>query len=358
MEKITRNNYEAFYLDFIEGNLTDAQIKELEQFMLDHEDLAMELDIELNDYQFTADQLSFEEKESLKVKEDDGLITLESVGLMMAKSVEQQLSSIEEVQLQSFIKQHQLEKDYAYFKATKLSPDLGVKYPTKGVLKMREPVIIPLYLKVASAAAVALLCITAGLQFFSEADNRMTEGAMHAEMPTKVNPQDLRATKLPTVDFTIDSAQQVTDKKDKYQDIYELPVNNDLAKAPVKKIKKSQDKERRDEKPNGFSKELENLEKQETEQFEMNPEDHMDDFAVVHPNVAVENEVVNQNKSIESKPKSVVKSEQPFKAITDVAGNAINKEVSFERDKNTASKDYVAYRFKLGNFEFERKNGR
>ena len=58
MEKITRNNYEAFYLDFIDGNLTDVQIKELEQFMLDHEDLAMALDIDLNEYLRAVDILA------------------------------------------------------------------------------------------------------------------------------------------------------------------------------------------------------------------------------------------------------------------------------------------------------------
>ena len=39
MEKITLHNYEAFFLDFAEGNLSDAQTRELEAFLLSHPEL-------------------------------------------------------------------------------------------------------------------------------------------------------------------------------------------------------------------------------------------------------------------------------------------------------------------------------
>ncbi|MCH2215983.1 MAG: hypothetical protein MK086_12505 [Flavobacteriales bacterium] len=44
MEKITRDNYEAFFLDFLEGSLDDDQRAEFEKFLELHPDLASELD--------------------------------------------------------------------------------------------------------------------------------------------------------------------------------------------------------------------------------------------------------------------------------------------------------------------------
>ena len=43
MEKINRHNYEAYFLDFAEGNLTDLQIGELEDFLAANPDLRDEL---------------------------------------------------------------------------------------------------------------------------------------------------------------------------------------------------------------------------------------------------------------------------------------------------------------------------
>ena len=53
-----------------------------------------------------------------------------------------------------------------------------------------------------------------------------------------------------------------------------------------------------------------------------------------------------------------VKTEEPYKLVTDAASNFVNKDVKFTRDKDVASNDYVAYSFKVGKFEFERKKSR
>ena len=45
MNKITINNYEAFVLDYVEGNLDEATIHELKAFVINHP----ELDIDLED---------------------------------------------------------------------------------------------------------------------------------------------------------------------------------------------------------------------------------------------------------------------------------------------------------------------
>jgi len=41
-----------------------------------------------------------------------------------------------------------------------------------------------------------------------------------------------------------------------------------------------------------------------------------------------------------------------------IASDLINREVSFTREKDKATENYVAYGFKLGKFEFERKKSK
>ena len=42
--KITRDNYEIWFLDYLEGRLNDSEKEELHQFLASHHDLAAELD--------------------------------------------------------------------------------------------------------------------------------------------------------------------------------------------------------------------------------------------------------------------------------------------------------------------------
>lgn len=44
MEKINLHNYEAYFLDFAEGNLSDAQIQQMEEFLNLHPELRTELE--------------------------------------------------------------------------------------------------------------------------------------------------------------------------------------------------------------------------------------------------------------------------------------------------------------------------
>ena len=43
--KININNYEEWMIDYIEGNLSDAQVKEMQEFLTFHPELKAELDL-------------------------------------------------------------------------------------------------------------------------------------------------------------------------------------------------------------------------------------------------------------------------------------------------------------------------
>ena len=70
MNTITKDNYEAYLLDFSEGNLTSELQMELELFLIQHPELEIDLDaIEL--LEIEKETVSFANKLGLKKTEND-----------------------------------------------------------------------------------------------------------------------------------------------------------------------------------------------------------------------------------------------------------------------------------------------
>ena len=353
MEKITRNNYEAFYLDFIEGNLSDEDIVLLEEFMLQHEELAIELDFDLKNTVLVKEEIRYEEKPSLKQGEEDLAITPFNVNLYMAMSVENQLTEPKEKELHQYIHLHGLQSDYAYFGATKLQPDTTVIFEDKRSLKQKNTPVIPLYMRIVSAAAVVAIAFTVIAQYFSTETDYVAESAKSVQQVKPPSQLHVNTVKWLVIDFSGSSSAS--------ENKVQLEQNRKARKQalPVEIIEK--------EMPLAQKKELRGSENNEEKQFEqeepklepvpLKEMEDFDDFANVMKPSNERPSVQADQETQPAAPKTKVTSEQPFKVITDVAGNAIKKDVTFERDKKESNENYVAYRFKVGGFEFERKVG-
>lgn len=76
--KININNYEEWMIDYIEGNLSDAQVKEMQEFLTFHPELKAELDL-FNETKLQPDTtVVFENKESLKKAVGGRVVTMYS----------------------------------------------------------------------------------------------------------------------------------------------------------------------------------------------------------------------------------------------------------------------------------------
>ncbi|MCC7302565.1 MAG: hypothetical protein IT233_07985 [Bacteroidia bacterium] len=148
--KITRENYEAWFIDHIEGRLSAEAEQELRVFLLLHPDLRDELE-QFEPVTLEKEAPGFGDKKSLKKE-----ITAENRDGMLIAYVEETLSAsdrrlIEENSAPDF------RKDLAMYIKTKL-PAEEIAFPAKGSLYRRsEPVIRPLYYRIAAAASVLLV---------------------------------------------------------------------------------------------------------------------------------------------------------------------------------------------------------
>jgi len=214
---INKNNYEAYFLDYHEGNLSPQGVADLFLFLSQHPELKKELDdfenVALNDFSTPV----FENKESLKKNitpnnHEDYFIravegTLDATELVMLQtylttnpeflkefnqfkktklqadpalifenknelkqipqqehaliaSIEGLLNKQEQTQLkQELAKSAELKKTYLYYQQTKIIADLSIVFNDKQALKRKERKVVPLFYYISSAAAAIAIII-------------------------------------------------------------------------------------------------------------------------------------------------------------------------------------------------------
>ena len=170
---INKNNYEAFFLDYHEGNLSPQQVADLLLFLEQHSSLKEEFEnfenFKLDDYSL----IEFENKSTLKKE-----VGTNNIEEYLIKSIEKVISPIEKSLLNNYIKKHpKTFIDIELFNKTKLIPDGSIVFGNKDLLKRKlttvdsekkERKIIPFFYYVAIAASVLLLF---GLFFIFNVEN-------------------------------------------------------------------------------------------------------------------------------------------------------------------------------------------
>lgn len=338
MEKINRHNYEAYFLDYLEGNLSMEDKQDLFTFLEQNPDLKSELDMDLIDVSLNPSAIVFDHKESLKT-EDESILNLNTVDVWMLEAVEKNLTASKQKELEDFVRKHQLEKTYTAYQSTILKPDLKVVFEDKQKLKVATGIVIPLYMRVASIAAVGIILI--GVAMNRSGNNvSATTGApdqtdvfaskIEVGMPQHVLAKAARHENgiyvspfsTSNTDNQIEDDQEILPQVPLNLANYTLPEDKDSAQKGNDLIPQDVVKN--------------------------NPEE---DF--IKPIPDSENDVVLAPFNSESVPSIIT--EEPYKIVTDAAGNLTNREINFTRDKNVGTNEYVAFGFKIGNFEFERK---
>ncbi|NOZ46195.1 MAG: hypothetical protein GXO79_05370 [Chlorobi bacterium] len=133
--KINRNNYESFFLDYIEGNLSNDEIAELRVFISENRDLEDELK-EFESFHIIPENLDFSEKENLKISFfSDIKITNENVAEFCIAFYENDLTPEKKLELEHFLNTHtEIRQDFLLFAKTKLKANQTVKFFDKSAL--------------------------------------------------------------------------------------------------------------------------------------------------------------------------------------------------------------------------------
>jgi hypothetical protein len=164
MEKISRNNYEVWVIDYFDGKLNAMEVKSLMTFLDKHPDLKEEFDA-FDHAPITGEQVTFDNKSALR---KEPISTYENIGeenyeeLFIAYH-EGDLTPEEEEAVDAFIGINpQLNDEFALSGKVILSPDESLIYKGKADLKRNTR--IGIYWWVSTSAAAVLLMM---LYFFN-----------------------------------------------------------------------------------------------------------------------------------------------------------------------------------------------
>lgn len=333
MESINLNNYEAYFLDFLEGTLSVADEEAMYLFLDAHPELKTEF-VDLTG--MSMDDLRLQVKDSSNIskaslKADPTIISPFTVDQWMVDSVENQLNEKQNAQLLNYIAKHQLESKFMAYQAAVLSPKATDVFGNKSNLKRKPVTVIPMWAKVGSAAAAVALIL-----FLINPDETQNELAndnpstsittsssdfrnFQAALPRNIELNSSNDTKNDQAVFNQVRLDDIV-REEKIEQVDTAKViipNHDLPDDIV------------EQKVIDTSKT--HIEKQIPDQVDEN-------IAVI--------EKADGNKTVE---------EEPYRIFTNAASNVTNRQVSFTRTLNTESEEYVAYHFKIGKFEFDRK---
>ena len=179
---ITRNNYEAYFLDYLENNLSPELLSELRAFLDAHPDLAAELE-EMSDMPLMVASSESFLPDSFKQELVRDEKTHRAHYLIVAE-LEGDATPAEQKELRQLEKEHPfLSQEKALFAKTKLVADTSIRFFHKKALVQKEAVVISFrrVITIASAAAVAALI---GLALFSNQPVGLTASTANRNLPT------------------------------------------------------------------------------------------------------------------------------------------------------------------------------
>lgn len=133
--KINRNNYEAYFIDYLEGNLDEKLVNDFIEFIQQNPDLKAEMEL-FNSVSLEPEDLEFAKKDRLYKEKFDVENTFNHAAIAQ---LEGDLNEAENADFENYLSKHpEKQKEAALFAQTKLTPDESVQFPKKSRLYHRH----------------------------------------------------------------------------------------------------------------------------------------------------------------------------------------------------------------------------
>ncbi|RCW32025.1 hypothetical protein [Marinilabilia salmonicolor] len=155
MMNISRDNYEVWFIDYLDGNLDREALAKLQEFLQANPDLEKELK-DFSEVSLSPDKVEYESIQSL-YKEESDLIAVSRPDYLLIKQMEQGLTEEENIELTEEIRNDEslIKRGLEYQQTRLVAADIS--YQQKGVLIRRS--IAPWYRTTRIAAAVIVVAL-------------------------------------------------------------------------------------------------------------------------------------------------------------------------------------------------------
>lgn len=235
--KITRENYEIYFIDFFDGKLSQEEVEELLLFLNWNQDLKIEFD-SFEQLNISPVKHSFDKSSIYKSDQElPRLVNDENFNNSCIAFYEGDLSSAEDRDLKHYISVYpEKEKEYKLFGKARLMPDASIKFDGKTGLKKFRITKVNTIWRIAAGASVA--AVIAFLIYFGtnpvndSKTNLLSDNNKKVESHNNKKEEDfsLQKSTVPAVELTANRPQQ---KNDLRVDVPEVEKKTNSENADV-----------------------------------------------------------------------------------------------------------------------------
>ena len=181
---ITRHNYEEYFILYMDNELTQAERRVVEDFVLLHPDLKEELDL-LQQFKLTPDtSIVFSGKEELLKGQEASMVNLSNYEEYLLLYTDNELNPAQRAAVEQFAAENlAVQKELNLLRFTRLQPEV-VEFPDKASLYRREEKVRAMPVRWWRAAA-AILILALGLSTVWMISRRSDEAAVAGTSPGK-----------------------------------------------------------------------------------------------------------------------------------------------------------------------------
>ncbi len=224
---ISKNNYEAFFLDYHEGNLSDVLKKEVLAFVNSNPDLKEEFE-SFEIISLSEAMTSFSGKDKLK----KNAITEYNYKTWFIAYEENDLSEDDRKEVEKYLESNPgLMPEFEIIRQTKLIPDLDIRFENKSALK-KGGVVIPMWVRVAAAACLLIGLISFWMIRENPKPEMVHDHSIHYDIPAGSKEKVLK----PENNTVAESNKQQEDKKDAPQKIQKPSMKKVMENKPVENL--------------------------------------------------------------------------------------------------------------------------
>ncbi len=153
MADINKHNYEAYWLDFLEGNLNADDAQALQVFFMEHPEIKPEA-FDVDEFSLNPESIAFENKAALQ--RDENIPELSVQDALLIGLLEDALSDEQKTEAEALIQTNKCAaEDYNLYQQTRLFANTDICYQGKRTLK-RKVITRAFLIKYTSVAAVFL----------------------------------------------------------------------------------------------------------------------------------------------------------------------------------------------------------
>lgn len=175
--KITRHNYEEYFILYLDNELSSADRREVELFVQQNPDLKAELDILFQSRLSVDTDMVFNGKESL-LKTESATIRQDNYEEWLLSYIDNELTGAEKTMLEKFIAERPaIKKELEVLQKAKLQPE-NIVFGDKSILYRREEkvrVIAINWRRIAIAASLVLVVGTAAVVLFNSNEEKSAD---------------------------------------------------------------------------------------------------------------------------------------------------------------------------------------